>query len=538
MPASEFDPPPAFEMEAENHQQMSFSKDSKEALPGAGQGQTTRETAGVTASHTLIRPDEDLRNVNAGLSDATLWPKWKKRRVLFIVCAYYFLFTFITTVTVPTFNDLQTYYVISYEQVTYTVAVPALALAVSPFFWTPLAEALGRRTVMVLGCLVATLASLGVALETTYKGYMAFRFLQGWGVGPASTVGLQMLEDIYLEHERGQKVGYWCLSIDIGLLFGPLIGGFAALASWNFPNWLTVIIFGVLLLIMLIFLPETANYSIEPPQYSAQPPVVSSHPGLPTKTLPWLNFRTLLTRPKPWGSVLHFLRLFAFPNIAITIIFFCWTWYWFILCVITMLPGAYPDYNPQVQGLLFLGFIVGTLISEMLFSGGLSDYLVQRSMQRTNGERIPEKRLLLYFPAAVLTTIGLVLFGCTVQLNWHWFVAQVATFLIGTGIQIGNTTTISYVVDAYPQHVMDVTLFYSFHLNLSAFASPFFIVPWIERIGWAWCFGAQGAMVIASCLIFAPFLYIYGRWLRDWKGPIPWGNTQNALNTPLTLQTE
>lgn len=66
-----------------------------------------------------------------------------------------------------------------------------------------------------------------------------------------------------------------------------------------------------------------------------------------------------------------------------------------------MLPGAYPDYNPQVQGLLFLGFILGTLISEMLFSGGLSDYLVQRAARNNNGERIPEKRLLLYFPAAI-----------------------------------------------------------------------------------------------------------------------------------------
>ncbi|KAF8681628.1 mfs general substrate transporter [Rhizoctonia solani] len=529
MSVPELDAPPAFEIEAGNSLQESFSKDSKNALPGVEQGRIVPETAGVTALPTLIKSDEDLRNVNTGPSDPTLWPKWKKRRVLFVVCAYYFLFTFITTVTVPTFNDLQTYFVISYEQVTYTVAVPALALAVSPFFWTPLAEALGRRTVMILGCLVATLASLGVALETTYKGYMAFRFLQGWGVGPASTSNT-IGEDIYLEHERGQKVGYWCLSIDIGLLFGPLIGGLAALASWNFPNWLTVIIFGVLFLIMLIFLPETASYPIQPPQYSAQPPT-SSQQALPTKALPWLNFRTLLTRPKPWDSTLHFLRLFAFPNITITIIFYCWTWYWFILCVITMLPGAYPDYNPQVQGLLFLGFIVGTLISEMLFSGGLSDYLVQRAMQKTNGERVPEKRLLLWFPAALLTTIGLVLFGCTVQLNWHWFIAQIATFLIGTGIQIGNTTTISYVVDVYPQHVMDVTLFYTFHLNLSAFASPFFIVPWIERIGWAWCFGAQGAMVTASCLIFAPFLYMYGRWLRDWKGPIPWGNALGNTRT-------
>ncbi|GAB1519732.1 hypothetical protein RhiTH_002800 [Rhizoctonia solani] len=484
MSVPELDAPPAFEIEAGNSLQESFSKDSKNALPGVEQGRIVPETAGVTALPTLIKSDEDLRNVNTGPSDPT---------------------------------------------VTYTVAVPALALAVSPFFWTPLAEALGRRTVMILGCLVATLASLGVALETTYKGYMAFRFLQGWGVGPASTSNT-IGEDIYLEHERGQKVGYWCLSIDIGLLFGPLIGGLAALASWNFPNWLTVIIFGVLFLIMLIFLPETASYPIQPPQYSAQPPT-SSQQALPTKALPWLNFRTLLTRPKPWDSTLHFLRLFAFPNITITIIFYCWAWYWFILCVITMLPGAYPDYNPQVQGLLFLGFILGTLISEMLFSGGLSDYLVQRAMQKTNGERVPEKRLLLWFPAALLTTIGLVLFGCTVQLNWHWFIAQIATFLIGTGIQIGNTTTISYVVDVYPQHVMDVTLFYTFHLNLSAFASPFFIVPWIERIGWAWCFGAQGAMVTASCLIFAPFLYMYGRWLRDWKGPIPWGNALGNTRT-------
>jgi sugar phosphate permease len=50
----------------------------------------------------------------------------------------------------------------------------------------------------------------------TYSGYMVARFLQGWGVGPASTVGLQMLQDIYSELERGEKVGYWTASIDLG----------------------------------------------------------------------------------------------------------------------------------------------------------------------------------------------------------------------------------------------------------------------------------------------------------------------------------
>ncbi|QRV87744.1 major facilitator superfamily transporter [Ceratobasidium sp. AG-Ba] len=520
--AGQLDPPPAFVAESG---EVLYSNDAKIGPSAQDQSQNKQDTGPITASPTLFDSSTGGHNVSYQALDPTTWPKWKKRRVLFIVCAFYFLFTFITTVTVPTFNDLQTYFNISYAQVNYTVAVPALALGVSPFFWTPLAEVLGRRSAMILGCLLAFCASIGLALEKTYSGYMVFRFLQGWGVGPASTVGLQMLEDIYLEHERGQKVGYWCLAIDIGLLFGPLIGGFATLVSWNFPVWLTAIIFGVLLVAMLLFLPET-GYPAKIPPYTIRQPNLPTDTSITIKPLPWLNLRTLpgtMNRPKPWDSTLRFLQLFAFPNVAVTIMFYCWTWYWFILCVITMLPGAYPDYNPQVQGLLFLGFIVGTLISELLFSGGLSDYLVRRAALKNNGERIPEKRLLLYFPAAILTTIGLVLFGCTVQLNWHWFIAQIATFLVGTGIQIGNTTTTSYVVDVYPEHVMDVTLFYSFHLNMSAFVSPFFIVPWIERIGWAWCFGVQGFIVIAGCLIFVPFLYIYGRKLRDWKGPIPWG---------------
>lgn len=32
-------------------------------------------------------------------------------------------------------------------------------------------------------------------------------------------VGLQILQDIYFEHERGEKMGYWTLAIDLGSLF-------------------------------------------------------------------------------------------------------------------------------------------------------------------------------------------------------------------------------------------------------------------------------------------------------------------------------
>jgi len=72
---------------------------------------------------------------------------------------------------------------------------------------------------------------------------------------------------------------------------------------------------------------------------------------------------------------------------------------------------------------------------------------------------------------------------------------------------------------------MDVTAFYSFHLNLSAFASPFFIVPWVELNGWALTFGLQAVIVVASTLIVVPFLQIYGKKSRGAKSsPSPDGS--------------
>ena len=176
-------------------------------------------------------------------------------------------------------------------------------------------------------------------------------------------------------------------------------------------------------------------------------------------------------------------------------------------------------YSDQPQGLLFVGLIIGTMTAEAFFAGRLSDHLVTRLSRRTGGVRVPEHRLWLFYPAAVSTAVGLVVFGCTVQFGWHLAVGQVALALIGLGIQIGNTIAVTYVVDCYPNLVMEVTAFYSLHLNLSAFASPFFAVPWVERNGWALSFGLQGLIVLVATTLFVPFLQIRGGRLRPPKGP-------------------
>lgn len=76
--------------------------------------------------------------------------------------------------------------------------------------------------------------------------------------------------------------------------------------------------------------------------------------------------------------------------------------------------------------LLFLGLIIGTLISELCFSGRLSDWLVNQQARRKGGLRVPEVRLVLSYPSACLTAVGLVVWGISVDRGWHWAVGQIA----------------------------------------------------------------------------------------------------------------
>lgn len=93
----------------------------------------------------------------------------------------------------------------------------------------------------------------------------------------------------------------------------------------------------------------------------------------------------------------------------------------------TVSPKEHSELTFRVpKSLLYLGLIVGTVISEVLFSGSLSDWIVIRQAKSNNGQKTPEMRLWLAYPAAVLTAVGLVVWGVSVDRGYHWMVGQVA----------------------------------------------------------------------------------------------------------------
>jgi hypothetical protein len=77
----------------------------------------------------------------------------------------------------------------------------------------------------------------------------------------------------------------------------------------------------------------------------------------------------------------------------------------------TMEPLAYETRSVQVQGLLFIGLLVGLVFAELFCSGRLSDWLVTRLAHKNDSQRMPEMRLWLGYPAAVVSSVGLILWG-------------------------------------------------------------------------------------------------------------------------------
>jgi len=155
-----------------------------------------------------------------------------------------------------------------------------------------------------------------------------------------------------------------------------------------------------------------------------------------------------------------------------------------------MEPAAYENYPLQIQGLLFIGLFVGVIAAELLCSGRLSDRIMAILAKRNGNQRVPEMRLWLGYPAAIVSALGLLLWGLSVDHHWHWMVGQVAFFLCKSfnygmiarlwfiilivvtkdafGFQTGNTVVSSYLVDNYPEHANEVITFYAVILNVRA----------------------------------------------------------------------
>ncbi|VVT54660.1 uncharacterized protein SAPINGB_P004187 [Magnusiomyces paraingens] len=103
-----------------------------------------------------------------------------------------------------------------------------------------------------------------------------------------------------------------------------------------------------------------------------------------------------------------------------------------------------------------------------------------------NGRRVvfePETRLYMLIPTALISPLGLFLFGCGTHFKWHWFVSYLGLLFVGIGWGCAGDLSLSYLMDAYPDMVLENMVGAAFISNIIAGTFAFFSQHIIDRYG-------------------------------------------------------
>ena len=121
------------------------------------------------------------------------------------------------------------------QDVGMVVAVFTLATALFTLVFGPLADLLGRKTLLIPCMLINGFAGLACYFAPDFETLLALRFVQGIGAAGMLLLGMLLIGDLYSGHERIHATSRVGMTSAIGLVSFPVLGGLMALKSWNFP---------------------------------------------------------------------------------------------------------------------------------------------------------------------------------------------------------------------------------------------------------------------------------------------------------------
>jgi EmrB/QacA subfamily drug resistance transporter len=125
-----------------------------------------------------------------------------------------------------------------------------LALAMAQVPMGRLADIYGRRKIFILGVAISTAAALTGTQAQSAGMLLVSRAFQGFGAGMMSNVIIAVLTSVYPSETRGKALGISMTGTYVGLIFGPLIGGYLT-GRFGWPSiFIVSACFGALLLVL------------------------------------------------------------------------------------------------------------------------------------------------------------------------------------------------------------------------------------------------------------------------------------------------
>ena len=186
------------------------------------------------------------------------------------------------------------------------------------------------------------------------------------------------------------------------------------------------------------------------------------------KNMPYTHqLRTQPAKPflktlKPWNGRLRHdnwfkaafrpFILFAYPAILWSTLVYSLSVGWLIV-LSESVSAVYRNrdtynFTALQTGLVYLSPFIGGILGTAV-AGKVSDVIVRFLSRKNGGIYEPEFRLVMAFPVAITTSLGLMGFGWSAAERDAWIVPTIFFGVISFGCSLGSTTAITFAVDSY-----------------------------------------------------------------------------------------
>ncbi|KAJ5154928.1 uncharacterized protein N7500_010367 [Penicillium coprophilum] len=413
-----------------------------------------------------------------------------------------------------TWNQINTAAGVLFVGIGYTT----LLLGPAPFLY-------GRRISYLICLLFSIIGSIGLA-RTQYVGDNIWsQLFVGASESCAEALAQLSLSDLFFQHQRG-------------LLYHQLPLG------WRWVGWLAAIISGGLLFVFYFGLEETFFDRNNPIHGHDAPagrtegtsddadkkdkPIASvqrtSSDGqldeecgqekgktyfqrialiTPSPTLVGTGFKQYCRR------LFHTLRVFTFPAVIYSGL--QWgaqdAWLTFYLTVeADNWYGPPWNYTDAAVGIMNVPTLIGSVLG-CIYGGWFSDFFVMWMAKRNKGIFEAEQRLWLLLPVAFIGPAGLMLFGIGSDKGWDWHLPYLGLGFIGFGWGCAGDLSMAYLMDAYPDMVLEGMVGVAVINNTIGCIFTFTAQSWLDAQTLAQVFIAIGVLSFCSIMTTVPMMY-------------------------------
>ncbi|GKT59790.1 MFS multidrug transporter [Colletotrichum tofieldiae] len=467
----------------------------------------------VAGPSTMIPPEEKSEHVTASNDpeDPDLvtwsgpddpmnpknWAKHKKWTATILVSCFTFISPVSSTMLAPALDALADEFDVKSDIETYLLmSIFLLAYAVGPFVLAPLSEMYGRVVVLQSANMFYLIFNTICGFSTSKEQMLAFRFLSGLGGSAPQALGGGVLSDCWRAEERGTATAIYSLAPFLGPAVGPIAAGYLTqYLSWRWIFWTVSIADALVQILAFLFLSET---------YA--PRILSVKAKKLRKTTGNQDLHTEYDRPdRTFGQTLRknlvrpFRMLFTQPALQITAV-----------------------YRAYLYGLMYLvlnyislgiGFVIGLQIS-----GPLIDRVYRTLKAKNNDTGLPEFRIPLMFPTAIVTPIGLLLYGIAAHFEIHWIVPNIGAAILAAGLILSFQCVQTYVIDSYERYAASAAGAAAFVRTMAGFSFPLFAPRLYDVLGIAWGNVLLAGIVFINGLVVPFVMWRWGAWLRS-KSP-------------------